>query len=415
MDQVKVILKQLQKYHFWLLTAVCMLVGIVGWVLGARTLSADYSANKAKITSKFESLKTLRTTEKPPNSKWKDGISKLTDVERKKVRKAWDQVYDEQKALLLWPDQLGPDFLKFVESNPPDAVIPTEQRELYVNVIPTEFPKLLDIVDAALRVSTTTGPGGAARPPVKQAETNREYTVSWSGESQESVQKLLQWPNIPASEEVRRAQEDLWIYKALLTIIANRNKGHHVPPIKQISILDIGRPAAKAFEEGMASNHIEHLQPAEAAAAGSGGGGGAAAKAEDGAPSPDEGRYVDADGKALTAAPEGQFKRMPVHMRLLMDQREITKFLVECANSPLPVEVRQLRINPSGGKSGSNTGTDRPVARSGATEVETFDVPVELHGIIYIFKKPDATTLGGEPTPGEPAAPATAAAGVTGN
>ncbi len=415
MDQVKVILKQLQKYHFWLLSVLCMIVGLVGWFLGARTLSADYGANKASIDSKFTSMKSLQTGDKPPNSKWKDGISKLTEVERKKVRKAWDLVYDEQKALLRWPDQLGEDFLKFVDGNPPDAVIPLELRELYVNEIPAEFPKLLEIVDAARQVSATaTGPGGAARPPVKQADTNHEYTVSWAGDSQESLQKLLQWPSIPASEEVRRAQEDLWIYKSLLTIIANRNKGHHVPPIRQITTLEIGRPAAKAFEAGMASNHIDHLQAVEAASAGSsGGGGGGAAKAEDGPQSPDEARYVDAEGKALTAAPEGQFKRMPVHMRVLMDQREITKLLVECANSPLPVEVRQLRVNPSGGKNNPGGGADRPASRSG-TEAETFDVPVELHGIIYIFKKPDAATLGGEPAAGEPAAQVPAAANAGG-
>ncbi len=79
----------------------------------------------------------------------------------------------------------------------------------------------------------------------------------------------------------------------------------------------------------------------------------------------DEGRYVDEKGMPLVAgaAAPPEFKRMPIFMQLLFDQREISRLLVECANSPLPIEVRQLRVSPAepgttmvGGRPAHNAG-----------------------------------------------------------
>jgi hypothetical protein len=39
-------------------------------------------------------------------------------------------------------------------------------------------------------------------------------------------------------------------------------------------------------------------------------------------------------------------------MRLIVDQRKLPKLLAECANSRLPVEVRQVRVNRQGGGGG---------------------------------------------------------------
>jgi hypothetical protein len=45
-------------------------------------------------------------------------------------------------------------------------------------------------------------------------------------------------------------------------------------------------------------------------------------------------------------------KRMPVRMRVQMDVRKLPLFLCECANSNLPVEIRQVRINAPAGTGG---------------------------------------------------------------
>ena len=61
-------------------------------------------------------------------------------------------------------------------------------------------------------------------------------------------------------------------------------------------------------------------------------------------------------------APENkQYNRMPFELMLTIDQRYIDRLLVAFRNSPLPMEVQEVRINPqSGGGGGVGIG-GRPV------------------------------------------------------
>ena len=209
--------------------------------------------------------------------------------------------------------------------------------------------------------------------------------------------------------------------------------------MKNITSVLIGREAADAYEEGMRPGHIMSLRGADAAAGGPppGDPGAAqpAAAPEGGDPAaaknPLDGRYVDASGKRMPGATAAatQFKRMPVFMRLTIDQREIPKLLTECANSPLPVEVRQLRINP-GKAGGSEAGKSAPASSGGGnsnplqvrlpgsrsaptrptpgpTQAATsFEVPVEVLGIVYIYNKPEMNKPAGQPADDGGAVPA---------
>ena len=77
MDKLKVILKQLQKYHFWLLSIVAIISGLVGSIMAGRSLSAVYSQEKQKIDAKFTALGGILNNNPHPNSKWKEGVEKL--------------------------------------------------------------------------------------------------------------------------------------------------------------------------------------------------------------------------------------------------------------------------------------------------------------------------------------------------
>ena len=175
----------------------------------------------------------------------------------------------------------------------------------------------------------------------------------------------------PAPPKCGQAQEDIWIYKALLTIIKRMNEGTYFARVRRISDIAIGPGPAAEYQQGISGKHIEKLKSAAAAAPADAAPAPAAIPEGEGvAKAIDEGRYVDPDGKPLPSGSAAllQFKRMPIFMSLTMDQREINKLLVECANAPLPVEVRQLRINPLKGngpsskKSGSG-GCPRAAAR----------------------------------------------------
>ena len=81
---------------------------------------------------------------------------------------------------------------------------------------------------------------------------------------------------------------------------------------------------------------------------------------------PGQARYVDNEYNPLPAArvrealqsgaPEDAFlvvaKRMPIRLQLIVDQRKLPRLMVQFGNSPLPVEVRQVRVNRSSGSSG---------------------------------------------------------------
>jgi hypothetical protein len=126
--------------------------------------------------------------------------------------------------------------------------------------------------------------------------------------------------------------------------------------------------------------------------------------------------YVDFNGKPLTAAelatvPDARLVHlMPFTLRLVMDQRRLDALVADLAAAPLPVDVRQVRINVasqpgSGGASGfgmqSGSGArGMPEMSGGANQASRpYDVIVELRGTVGLAVPPDAAALGG----GEPA------------
>jgi len=457
MDQLKVILKHLKKQHFWLLSVAALLTGIIGWTMARGALSSAYEQKKGAIVGKFSSLDGIRNTENPPNHTWTEGIEQLTKQEKATVEETWTKLYGEQKKVLEWPKHLGTDFLKLVSEHDNNYIIPPNYCELYQNYIKEYFPQLPAIIDAepvtAAKQQAGTGlRGGMAAQKqaaaTGQVEPTREFKMIWDSESQQGIQQSLEWPGVPSSKQVRLAQEDLWVYSALLHMIHAANEGAaHTPRIKRISGLVIGKPAADSLEKSLTENRIEKL----AAPAGAGeaipdaGAAAAGAPVEGVVAEPDDNRYVDAEGKKITGAvaAANPFKRIPVHMRLNMDQREVTRLLVECANAPLPLEVRQLRINtdkgkgssmpsasaPSGGGGGGGGGLRGAVGLRGAaaggqaaasttgtsSDNETYDVPVEIYGIVYMYNPPNMNaTPEAAPAAAIPAATAAPAASAPG-
>jgi len=402
MDKVKVILGHVQKHHFWLLCVVAVIAGLFGWTKARSKLSTEFTANKGTVSGKFEALRGIQNDPNPPNNTWAEQISTLTKQEQTEVAAAWKTVYDAQQKVLAWPAVMPDAFKNWIKTAPPDADIFPGWIQVYqTEVIKTEFPKLARIVDAAplVEVDARAPAGGAAAPAADPAAPKPTYKVDW--ENQEKLKKSLDMSGARASSfAVRMRQEDLWVLESVLKVLAKTNEGaQYSSRVKRIEDLSIGADTAAAFAKGMQPGHIDRLS-----AAGEGGGeaamvdsGGAMGGEEGAEVQPDENRYVDAEGKPMASGAwkEQQFKRMPVHLRLVMDQREITRLLAACANSPLPIEVRQLRINPGAESSGSpakkaDAGADGPTA----TAADVYDVVVEISGIIYIFNPPDPARLG---------------------
>ncbi len=262
----------------------------------------------------------------------------------------------------------------------------------------------------------------------------------------------------PSTLQICYTQEDIWVLQALLRIIAKTNgdaRENFQAAIKEIEFIRIGFQAmGKAGEisgGSAASSYMGSMMPGMSPT-GSGGmpagygqaamGGGSSDKTKASLFDPADNRYVDAkfnpvSGKDLRSkmkdsSPESAFfavaKRIPVRMRFSrMDQRKINDLLTECGNSNLVLEVRQVRVNTAaapapgamaGGPAGG--GAERPQMAGGGSAgasleggesfmqsssssssgggpsvaASSFDLPVEIYGVIYLYNPVDINKLG---------------------
>jgi len=128
--------------------------------------------------------------------------------------------------------------------------------------------------------------------------------------------------------------------------------------------------------------------------------------------------YVDFSGKPLSAdeleaAADSQMVHlMPFVLRAIIDQRQIDSLLVDLAMAPIPIDVRQVRINPSStglgggtmsgmssgmmsmsaaGSSGSGAGGGAGISGIAG---RFNDVVLELRGTIGLATPPDPKTVG---------------------
>ena len=410
----------------------------------------------------------------------------------------------------------------------PDRTIPVKYREEYQNFIEKQLPKLFELVNYRHyefdEESTDAAPAGGARPGMAGGMVTGQDVgklvgvVDWSEANRSELMVQYDFTRRPSSSQVRLAQEDYWVYQALLNIIKSTNGDattHSSAAVKEIETLQIGQQAVATLQSdqgadllsvgansmsaggagGMPGMSMGGMpgggmmgemggmpgggmmspggmpgggmmspggmpgemggmpgggmmspggMPGEMGGMSGGGmdmsgggmdmGGGAPLSAEDMALL--NYRYVK---ESLEPLPAGQneyaeFKMMPIFMRLKIDQRKIPDFLVECANSTMPVEVKRFRINPeSGGGSlsmgrgggmpkmggammgggmpgmmgpgggmpgegmmmggGARRGAAAMGGTTGAEEKNPYVVSVEIRGIIYLYNLPDKSKL----------------------
>jgi hypothetical protein len=381
--------------------------------------------------------------------------------------------------------------------------LPDSLRRRYRDFIEDELPKLAETIGGkwyANRAGTAEsnplqpilGPDG--RPTV---EVDRSM-VLWAPENQTELLAthfaFTAKSDDPTTLDVLYAQEDLWVLQNLMSIIKLTNEGYegrHDAAVKQIEYVRIGRAALGqagavmnvGVGDGTAAPGVGpgpgvmmegQTTPPPAGVAGAAAAPGAAPVNPTTSPlfepaDPGNWRYVDkantplagfqlreaiappVPGVVATPNPDTALltvaKRMPVRIRLVIDQRRLNKLLTEFGNAPLPVEVRQLRINrdaaaagdptsffaalgaggpggyPGGGGGGEGYGMPRyteggmgPGGPGGSitrdATVDTNLIKLELYGIVYLYNPVNRTVLGLPPAGPGATAMATPPAGV---
>lgn len=502
MDKVKQVLQFVKLHHFWILTGLALLVSSTGYVLARMSLTEQINKRTSALDQKYTMVSSLTASASThPNMGSKVEMEKLIDSLTQDVQVAWEKQYRNQGEIFIWPQnallpkaldkvknfrpiELALEFPMPPEKDPLDA----SDREVYRDYIATEFPRIAQIVGSKWKAKLmgggtagygamiSSGPGSQSFQPAPPAGGGSFYAgggnpaaapmesdelVVWSADSQqELINAICYWyspQTAPSTLQICYTQEDIWVLKGLLNIIAKTNgdaRENFQAAIKEIEFIRIGMQAigkAGDISGGSGSGFSSGMMPGMS----SGGGGGMPAgygafttgaavssKTKSATRDPADNRYVDAkfnpvSGKDLRNkmkdnSPESAFfavaKRIPVRMRFKrMDQRRINDLLTECGNANLVLEVRQVRVNTDpaaapgavgGGDLGAG-GSERPQmagggsagasleggesfmasssssgAASGPSAGNSYDLPVEIYGIIYLYNPVDINKLG---------------------
>ena len=458
MDKLQPILAAIKQYHFWVLTVIVALLGLIAWSAATASLTEQFEKSKKEVEGKKTSVNRIRGEADHPNDKIIDGMKGENLVLKTQVLKVWTQLYEAQREKVLsWPDDvLRPEFNDTMAELSFDEKIPDFLRGDYhfkAKKLAEQLPKIVEAQEVVLTsgsrrtggaVSRRGGPGMFGRNGGR-TELEENYIVIWT-DFIDVYQKYL-WDKQPISREIWVRQEDYWVYKNLLQIIAKTNEdasGPHNAAIRIINSIKIGSEAADDIdtretvqfdgERAGGANAFDKFDkmrpPGRASLHDDGkrrGGSRGNADAQAIRAALFASRYLDDKGKPIAeppadAPPPGEYRRLPIRLDLEMNVKNLPRLLVNCANAPLTVEPTQVTINPDQAPSARSGGGDRggahgrggnvkqrrpaptnhrPTVRGpgggGTTlkdEPERAIANVVIQGIVYIYNPPDRATLG---------------------
>ena len=503
MEQLKAQFAVVGKYGFWIASVVVLLASLGIWYWSTSSLQQENASQTSKITSKIESVRLVQgELSSLPNDLSHAEMDKLISKRQDEVLKSWQKLYDRQKDILVWPKNTFNDrFLnEFIDKEDGTVKLPFEHfvkfpteekdelattlRKQYADYISNTLPKLAAVAGTewtadfektgglgmGMEMGGAEGPAGAgpnrgAKVDVTGATT--EPLVKWSSTSQSAVLgDLFPWRgNEPKTLEIYYSQENLWILRQLLEIIADVNAGAEQPyqaKVHEIVQIAIGKSVSttpgniskpgetSGGDGGMGGMGMEGMPDMDMGMGGMedmGGGIGGSTTEKD----PADNRYLNVsnepiEGATLRSALESNSpndaslavaKRVPVMMKLNMNQTAVHELVAICGSADLMVEVHQVRVLPQGsagggmggmeggmdggegdmdmgmgmggdmgggpggmggmGRGGMDAGGGGGFPGGGADESEfPLDMSVEIYGIIYIYNPPDPGKLGVE-------------------
>lgn len=385
MDQLKTYLEVLKKYHFWVITGFLLILGVIGWKSGVGALEQQFTENRGRIQAAFQQAGGVMGVSPHPNEKFTEAINTQNERLKAEALRAWQLQYQRQQEFLQWPrEKLTGELVDAIENLEPKGDIPVNLRVHYdatAYTIPESWEEKYDL----MRVVPSTN----TEDEEEDKKVSFTGVVVWTG--REALEDRYKWGRTPRTDEILLAQEDLWLYEALLKIIVATNNGvteHYNAPIRQIISFDIAQQATAA-EEVVIETAKSPGVPSRSSTK-------TDAPPTKGASAQEllNGRYVDeVTGKPLTNPKTGAvYKLVPIRMRLLMDQRYITQLCVACGNSPLMVEPRQVLFVDEEGE-----GARDKKAGEGVGDMPLQPGPnacyVDLRGVAYIFNPPDAKLI----------------------
>lgn len=389
MDKLKDQLKPVIKHSFWIACCAIVITTLATWYVNTSRFNKETGDRVAAIKTKFDQGATLMNKRDHPNTDSHKAMDVLIDEARARVFEAWKFQFDHQRQILLWPNDLGDDFIKQATPLFPPESIPVDQQALtltqrnhYQYYIKTELPKLAALINAPWNPKVDEM---ADRDTAAPKSRKQRYIVDWSAANQTQLQNTrFDWrgekDRAPSTQQILYAQEDLWILNQLMLIIRKTNGDvdtRFKAAIKRIDAIMLGQEALTGVSSGGAggaggpggmmmgaggpgggANMDASSMMGNVQSGGEGGpntaAGGGSKKSND----PAHNRYVNTKFEPIaaeklrgvmvnkqTSAEDAELvvaKRMPVRLKMVMDQRRLTTFLSNCGNAELPVEIREI-------------------------------------------------------------------------
>ncbi|MFN5230421.1 MAG: hypothetical protein ACK41S_01695 [Planctomycetota bacterium] len=442
MDDLKRQIKEIAKYSFWIISGLVLLLSSVIFYLTSTSMYSSISQRISTVNGVFSKINEVGgKAATHPNELSHKEMEKRLEGLVSDVDQAWQFQYERQKDFLTWPqnafqypkvheifDSLRP-FEKRVAFPLPEPItapldqITVQDRKVYKDYIEPEFPALAKRIGSTwkfvLDQKSMTPGGNGFEPPsgiggfgppglggLGGAQAGKlddtKDLVRWSEASQkELISTAMPWyarTSPPTVHEIYYTQEDIWILRGLMDILANTNseaKENFQAVVREIEWIRWGAKASRDAGSlsaggaaggagGMMGGMMGGGPPADYAGGGGGGGppagyggmggGGkgslvpaaAAVRAKD----PADGRYVDTSFKPLTGtqlrgamnlqnatdAVIGVAKRIPVRMRLKIDESQLGRLITECGNGKMMLEVLQVRYNTQAASTGATAG-----------------------------------------------------------
>lgn len=445
------------RHHFWILSVAVIATSITVWYLGKKALDqqflTDSSTNESAFSSLVQIKRPLMAVNQLPNADYAKQVGARREVLIGQVFEAWQKLYDRQSSVLKVDSRI-PDLGELVlldvgeraERFKNDQRI-TDQLNFFHNngILDKEFNDLFAMINLRRPRSAAAAPApgaaGAAAPvaaPVAAVADEGANQPAFDGvlvwNSQTTTQQLVsryQTRLAPSVDRMAITYEDIWLFRSMFGVIQTINSrpidewltvmdGGEAPvppgpvdqanvPIKRIEYCDVAQRAAGSAlgSPGV----IEDFNPqVKLGWAQDGRGGGDFQVGTEGTATEDQkllkDRYLTGRDEMVedpSQPPVAEFRQVFVQMTVLMDQRVVPALIAECANAPLPIESRQIRMDLKEVDVRREANAQEAANQMNKIERSPHDVTVTIRGMVYIYVKPDKEKLGKgtDPEPGK--------------
>src|SRR5687767_9979934 len=146
MDKIKEQLAVVARHSFWIMCGTILVVCLVSWYLSTKSLYDQQQKQLADIKANFTNMESLRgSNPKHPNPQTAEGMAQLLRAHSLKVMQGWQQQYDQQAEVLVWPASFDEIFRERVNKLRPIEIVPNptpitmdlerRERQLYRDFI----------------------------------------------------------------------------------------------------------------------------------------------------------------------------------------------------------------------------------------------------------------------------------------